>query len=181
MNELAACRLRWRGQITGPFPLETILRRLDDNELGLWHEIEHQGAWLTLEEFLAQAERERRPTAIAETTLPRLAPTTRPAAPESPSQPLPGTASVAIPPAGAPPNISPQVRPKRLKVFVAAGFLLGFLGAHNFYAGYRGTAVVQLLLTGVLFSLGFGLIATWLWALLELLVVHSDRRGVPMV
>jgi TM2 domain-containing membrane protein YozV len=66
-------------------------------------------------------------------------------------------------------------------VFIAAGFLLGFLGAHNFYAGYRSTAIAQLLLTGVLFSLGFGLIATWLWALLELLVVHSDHRGVPMV
>jgi hypothetical protein len=179
MNDPASFRLRWRGQITGPFPLETILRRLDDNELGLWHEIEHQDAWLTLEEFLAQAEQERRRTAIADATVTRPAPTTHLSDPTTPTPP--SIASVVAPSATDPLDNRPQVRPRRLKVFVAAGFLLGFLGAHNFYAGYRGTAIAQLLLTGVLFSLGFGLIATWLWALLELLVVHSDHRGMPMV
>lgn len=179
MNDTEACRLRWRGQITGPFSLETILRRLDDNELGLWHEIEHQGAWVTLEEFLARAEQTRRQTALDEPAGLRLAPKTTPSTPAS--QAIPSNASVDPKPAGDPLDHRPQVRPKRWKVFVAAGFLLGFLGAHNFYAGYRGTAVAQLLLTGVLFTLGFGLITTWLWALLELLVVHSDHRGVPMV
>ncbi len=179
MNDAASFRLRWRGQITGPFPLETILRRLDDNELGLWHEIEHQGAWLTLEEFLAQAEQERRRATLADATVTRPAPTIH--LPE-PAAPTPTSiASVVAPSATDPLDNHPPGRPKRLKVFIAAGFLLGFLGAHNFYAGYRGTAIAQLLLTGVLFTLGFGLIATWLWALLELLVVHSDHRGVPMV
>jgi hypothetical protein len=170
MNEPPSYRLRWRGQVTGPFPLETILRRLDDNELGLWHEIEHPEAWMTLEEFLARAEQERLRAAAIDPILPRLAPTTPPS-----------TDSVVPRSATTPPDGELRLRPKRVKVFIAAGFLLGFLGAHNFYAGYRGTAIAQLLLTGVLFSLGFGLIATWLWALLELLVVHSDHRGMPMV
>jgi len=65
-------------------------------------------------------------------------------------------------------------------VFIISGLLLGFLGIHNFYAGYWGTAVIQLLATIVLSALGFGIIFTWIWAMIELLVVHSDARGTLM-
>lgn len=188
MSDPSSHRLRWRGQVSGPFPLPQILGRLDDNQIGLWHEIECDGAWLTLEEFLARAEAARRSEADVPRAEPRLSRASRePASPQT----GPASASVsapALPAAPAPPRFreaapgdAPETAPKRLALFLAAGFLLGFLGVHNFYAGYRGTAVAQLLLTLTLYSLGFGLIATWLWALLELLVVHSDHRGRRMV
>jgi hypothetical protein len=175
MSESTSHRLRWRGQVSGPFPLARILGRLDDNQIGLWHEIEcDDGRWLTLEEFLAEAAAARR----SETAPPR---------PE-PSLAQPPRTSTAPPAPPTPPRFrAAAVRdtagtaPKRLAIFVVSGFLLGFLGAHNFYAGYRGTAVAQLLLTVTLYALGFGLIATWLWALVELLVVHSDQRGRRMI
>jgi len=155
-----------------------ILRRLDDNELGLWHEIEYRDSWVTLEEFLSRTENERRTATVTEPPQPRLATARGPTHPEAPPPPLnlPEAASSWPSPF---PSVA-RIRPKRLKVFIAAGFLFGFVGAHNFYAGYRGTAVAQLLLAGVLYSLGFGLIVTWIWALIELLVVHTDPLGAPM-
>ncbi len=180
MSESISCRLRWRGQTTGPFPLETILRRLDDNELGLWHEIDYEGSWMTLEEFLSRTGNEGR-TANGTThpLRPRLA-TARPAAPPD-GPPAAPVVPVQAPPAPGPSPAPPRIRTKRLGVFLAAGFLLGFVGAHNFYAGYRGTAAAQLLLCCALCWLGFGLIATWTWALIELLVVRTDHRGVPLI
>jgi TM2 domain-containing membrane protein YozV len=69
------------------------------------------------------------------------------------------------------------IKGRNRKVFVVLGLLIGFTGAHNFYAGYWGTAVVQIILSGVTWALGFGIIIPWLWALIELVVVHSDARG----
>ena len=49
---------------------------------------------------------------------------------------------------------------------------LGLLGVHNFYAGYTGRGVAQLLLcwTGI----------SSLWAFIELFTVKNDAKGVPM-
>lgn len=180
MSEFSTHRLRWRGQVSGPFPLSNILARLDDNQIGLWHEIECDGTWFTLEEFLARAEAARRSEAALPRVEPRLA-----QPPRNPTSMAPSPAAdVPAPPprfTQTPPRGATATAPKRIAIFIAAGFLLGFLGVHNLYAGYRGTAVAQLLLTVTLYALGFGLIATWLWALLELLVVHSDHRGQRMV
>ena len=45
--------LRWRGRIEGPYTLDAIRCRLDDNEVGLLHEIQvEEGEWVALREFL---------------------------------------------------------------------------------------------------------------------------------
>lgn len=171
--------LRWRGQQTGPHALPAILQMLDEHEIGLWHEIQHEGRWLTLEEFLkqreqqqavAEAQERKRLVAEEQRQLAEALPSPVPPAPPPPSPTT--TVGIAVPEA--------RFRPRSMKLFAALGLFLGFTGAHNFYAGYRGTAVAQLLLTILTLWLGFGFFATWLWAMIELLVVHTDHRGVRM-
>lgn len=55
--------LRWRGRIEGPYTLDTIRFKLDDNEVGLLHEIQvEEGEWVALREFLdGNQEREDAP------------------------------------------------------------------------------------------------------------------------
>jgi TM2 domain-containing membrane protein YozV len=60
------------------------------------------------------------------------------------------------------------------------GIFLGFLGVHNFYAGYTRIAILQVVLTGLAALLGFNLIITWVWALVEVLFVHTDPRGARL-
>ena len=88
-------------------------------------------------------------------------------------------------PAGAGAYVADQ------KSKVAAGLLgifLGCFGAHNFYLGYTGKAVAQLLIT--LLSLGFLAVFPAIWALIEGILILSaqpgaqpwgvDARGVPL-
>ncbi len=175
MNEPGPFHLRWRGQISGPYSQPEILQKLDEHDIGLWHEIGHEGQWMTLGEFLEQQKREREAAAkpLPEDK-PRAAAKAQAMRVELPSAKAPGDAS-----GSRPSTLDP--RPIRsIKLFVLLGALLGFLGAHNFYAGYRGTAVAQLVLAGVTLALGFGFFISWLWALIELLIVHTDARGVRM-
>jgi hypothetical protein len=173
MSEPEQFLLRWRGQTTGPFAWPAILQMLDEHEIGLWHEIQHQGRWLPLGEFL-QA-RSGAAAAPARKGPIKVQPLPEPA-PAPPESAPPVTVETQPEPAAA----APRFRPKSLKAFIGLGVFLGFVGAHNFYAGYRATAVAQLLLTGLTCWLGFGFFVTWLWAFIELLVVHTDGRGVRM-
>lgn len=78
-------------------------------------------------------------------------------------------------------NMNPQAKSK-----MAAGLLgifLGAFGVHNFYLGYTGKAVAQLLIT--LLSCGFLAFASSIWGLIEgiLLLTGSisvDGNGVPL-
>lgn len=67
--------------------------------------------------------------------------------------------------------------PAKSKVaYVLLGLFLGIFGIHNFYAGYFGRGIVQLLLTLLsCFILG---IVTGLWALIEVCVVDKDANGI---
>ena len=182
-------RLRWRSQVSGPFPMTRIEQMLDEHEIGLWHEVELDGRWITLEEFITvhrererQAEALRQQDAEAERVklLVREIPPPVAAPPPPPGQALAPPDFPSMPARSNTPR-RPLYRPKSLKIFVALGLLLGFGGAHNFYAGYRGTALVQLVLTCVTLWLGFGFIVGWVWALIELVIVQTDRKGVRMV
>ena len=52
--------LRWRGRQQGPFTLAQIEINLADNAIGMLHEIQVQGEWLTLRNFFDQIDAERR-------------------------------------------------------------------------------------------------------------------------
>jgi hypothetical protein len=69
---------------------------------------------------------------------------------------------------------------------VLLGLFLGYLGAHNFYAGFWPRGLLQVALTALLTATAFterfgvGLIVTWFWALLEVILVSRDRWGRPL-
>jgi|CXWL01.1.fsa_nt_gi TM2 domain-containing membrane protein YozV len=76
---------------------------------------------------------------------------------------------------------APVGSPKKRVVYVLLGLLLGGLGIHNFYAGYKKTASIQLLimvLTGWLIIPAYIVVV---WALLEVLTVKTDNNGNAFV
>ncbi len=78
-------------------------------------------------------------------------------------------------------NVNPQAKSK-----MAAGLLgifLGAFGVHNFYLGYTGKAVAQLLIT--ILSCGFLAFASSIWGLIEGILILTgsisvDGNGVPL-
>ena len=63
------------------------------------------------------------------------------------------------------------------------GILLGGLGIHNFYLGYTGKAVAQLLIS--ILSIGFLSFVSAIWGLVEGIMILSgsiavDGKGVPL-
>jgi TM2 domain-containing membrane protein YozV len=66
-------------------------------------------------------------------------------------------------------------------VYIVLGLFLGCLGIHNFYAGYAGKGIAQLLITLFLgWFFGLGIFITGLWVLIEIIVVNRDAQGLPM-
>ena len=86
--------------------------------------------------------------------------------------------------ATAPP--APAYKPEDQKSKLVAGLLgilLGGLGIHNFYLGYTGKAVAQLLIT--LLTCGMGATVTAIWGLIEGVMIlcgsiNKDAKGVPL-
>lgn len=63
------------------------------------------------------------------------------------------------------------------------GILLGYLGIHNFYLGFTGKAVAQLLITCL--TCGIGSIISGIWGLVEGIMIltgsiDKDADGVPL-
>ena len=77
--------------------------------------------------------------------------------------------SRALPPPGEP-------LPKKRTSYIVLGALLGAFGAHNFYAGYKKKAILQLALT--VLTLGFGSPMTWVWAVIDICTMDHDSRGI---
>lgn len=57
------------------------------------------------------------------------------------------------------------------------GIFLGGLGIHNFYLGYTGKAIAQLLIS--LLSLGFLAIISGIWGLIEGILILTAQPGTP--
>jgi TM2 domain-containing membrane protein YozV len=88
--------------------------------------------------------------------------------------PVPAPASSAAPAFDF--DTEPDPNAKNRSTFIVLGALLGFFGAHNFYAGYKRKAVMQLCLTA--FTLGFAAIMTWVWAVIDVCTVDRDSTGI---
>lgn len=67
---------------------------------------------------------------------------------------------------------------RRRLFYILLGITLGCFGAHNFYAGYKSTAVTQLLFT--VLSLGTLSFFVSLWALYEVFSIKTDAEGRVM-
>ena len=94
----------------------------------------------------------------------------QPAAPAAAAAP-----SVIVVPAAAM-GAQPLHPPKSRTAYVILGIFLGGLGIHNFYAGFTGRAIVQLLLS--ILSCGYLSLVSWLWAIVEVCTVKYDSSGV---
>lgn len=88
-----------------------------------------------------------------------------------------------------PPYAAPApmvVDPNMQKSKMAAGLLgifLGSFGVHNFYLGYTGKAVAQLLIT--VLTCGFGSFVSGIWGLVEGIMILSgninvDGKNIPL-
>ncbi len=74
-----------------------------------------------------------------------------------------------------PPQPAPFAKSRTTYVLLAIFF--GPLGIHNFYAGYTGKAVAQLLIS--LLSGGCLGICVVVWSIIEACTVTRDANGVP--
>jgi TM2 domain-containing membrane protein YozV len=75
----------------------------------------------------------------------------------------------------------PGVMPKQRIAYILLGLFIGTLGVHNFYAGYNGKAIAQLLITLLVgWWLILPLIGVWIWNLVEICTVDHDANGYPM-
>jgi hypothetical protein len=184
--------LRWRGKQLGPFSLKEINRKLDDHEIGLGHEIEYQGKWITLEEFLTAMNQAatlavkitegapKSPSTLSSSTA---AGTRKGIDSNQPPLRLVSTRASSADKHLAPPEVVaiPVRSTRRRLVYALIGVLLGFTGAHNYYARHWLTGLLQLLLSIATYLLGFGIVAPWLWALVETVVVRKDGYGLEMI
>lgn len=76
-------------------------------------------------------------------------------------------------------SLQPQVLGKSRMTYILLGLFLGSLGIHDFYAGYTGKAVAQLLIT--ILSCGILTIVSVVWSLIEVCTVRTDASGAPFV
>lgn len=67
--------------------------------------------------------------------------------------------------------------PKSRLAYILLALFLGGLGVHNFYAGYNGKGIAQLLMS----ILSFGILTpvVWIWVIVEIITVTKDVQGVP--
>ena len=91
------------------------------------------------------------------------------------------------PPPYMPPMVPLGYSQKSKLVAGILGILIGVFGVHNFYLGYTGKAVAQLLLTllGSVFTCGLSAVAVWIWGLVEGIMILTggikvDGHNVPL-
>ena len=82
-----------------------------------------------------------------------------------------------------PAPVPPTYQPKSKMAAGLLGIFLGGFGVHNFYLGYTGKAVAQLLIT--LLTCGFGGVISGIWGLIEGIMILTgsikvDGKNVPL-
>jgi TM2 domain-containing membrane protein YozV len=197
MTESQEYSLRWRGRQFGPCTIQEINRKLDEHEIGMGHEVHYENKWISVEEFLLAL----RSAGAGSTTAKRL-PSAQPATGLDQSEPsfIASAAAPVPPPRRSALPTKPSVRteattpmvdaaadshlrearPRHRLIYAMLGILLGFSGVHNFYARHWLTGLFQLLLSLATLVLGFGIIATWIWALVEAVLIRKDGYEIEM-
>lgn len=110
-----AYRLRWKGAITGPFPLARITEMLRTGEISLLHNIEVNGKWTTVRDYFRAAGLTR-----AHTPTPGFAPPLSPFAQDELPPPPPGAGGEGPRPATVRRRLSPS---EMLERSVREGYL----------------------------------------------------------
>lgn len=82
-----------------------------------------------------------------------------------------------VPPHLLPMRFNPALQTVNRNTYIVLGILLGPLGIHNFYAGYRKRALWQLVIT--VLSLGIASLPVWVWAIIDVVTITADPDGIP--
>lgn len=193
----------WKGQNSGPFNQLEIQKKLLSGEITPLHLVLKQGqpidamAWASqLKSALREEEEElrrqekaqiaeneqlrfhqqenerlQRELKEAQQRASRPLPPPPPPIPSNPPPP-PHTYNAA--------QQAPAPSPKSRLAYVLLGFFLGMLGIHNFYAGYTGRALTQLLLNIFLCWTGVVPLAICIWIIVEICTVTTDAQGFKL-
>jgi len=102
-----------------------------------------------------------------------------PPPPPAPTYAPPAPPAYSAPQAMATAAVHPDAKSRA--TYVLFGVFLGGLGIHNFYAGYTGRAIAQLLITVLTFWLIVPLIAVGIWVIIEMVTVTKDAKGIPFI
>lgn len=104
------------------------------------------------------------------------------APPQAPQPPYPYGAPQQPYAAPAPMVVDPNMQKSKMAAGLL-GIFLGSFGVHNFYLGYTGKAVAQLLIT--VLTCGFGSFVSGIWGLVEGIMILSgninvDGKNIPL-
>jgi TM2 domain-containing membrane protein YozV len=185
MNDSLEYTLRWRGRSSGPYPVAEINRMLDEHEIGMGHEILYENEWITLEDFLSALRKSASAAPRQKPSVPTIAlapmATTLTLEKSSPVRIKVSVTPVAEAARKAGRAATDQDRPRYRLLFAFLAVCAGYSGAHNFYARQWLTGLLQLLLSVATYLMGFGIVASWLWAMVEAVAVRRDGHGVDMI
>ncbi|MFA7237241.1 MAG: NINE protein [Phycisphaeraceae bacterium] len=106
--------------------------------------------------------------------------------------PTPVAQAVAVPaaippgyvqvPGYAPTTVVVTAAPKSKIIAALLAFFFGAIGIHNFYLGYNGKGIAQLLLT--VLTCGYGALISWVWAFIEMIMIlvgnMKSKNGLPL-
>lgn len=217
-------RIKWKGKTTEEMPFTQILEQVESGEFGMLAQIEANGVWLTLREFLANHERsekerfeseareiarQKRLVEQAATERAKKAEETEAESARQNAGAMESTHARAQAPAqvglvfcrqcgnqvlataaicmkcGSPTgsflsdsgNGNANSPKKSRTAYVLLGIFLGYLGIHNFYAGYSGRGIAQLLICIFTGWLVFPLVILFVWSLMEVITITQDANG----
>ena len=191
----------WKGQTTGPFNQMEIQRKLLAGEISPLHVVLKKGQPIDVVTWASQLKNSRREeeedlrrqekAQIVENEKLRfhqqenerlqreLKEAQQRASRPLPPPPPPTTTTYTAPPPPLPNSGQPiaVTSTKSRVVYVLLGFFLGMLGIHNFYAGFTGRAIAQLLLNIFLCWTLIVPLGICIWIIVEICTVTTDAQG----
>jgi hypothetical protein len=185
----------WKGETLGPFTRYEVENRLHSGEITPLHAIRRNGELIDAARWLHSLRLAKAlpvpaappppiplpifPTSAPLDDLPRdhSVPFHTPKPPSSP--PHSNFNEAPNPPPPPPPQNPPLPNPKSRVAFILLGLFLGGLGIHNFYVGYTGRAVIQLLSNLLFFWTVLVPVGIGIWILVEVITVNEDSQGCP--
>jgi uncharacterized RDD family membrane protein YckC len=165
--------LRWKGRQNGPFALDEIRSQLKGSEIGLMHEVQVEGQWMTIEKFLAKMAPRPSIPPISKQELKSFGPPTKIEEPRLPvqrsePQPPPPQMHPPTPPAQMEQSQLSSQRPQHeMGSEAMSGETLAYGG---FWLRYAAAAIDGVIISAI----------SWAFAAMALMVSGETRAPFPL-